>query len=196
MPLDKKAMKEIEESHRCRPYLIMDKDDKNIYAYPSSSSHSRGYNYYIDREKYNNLKDSWLNLQNIFKVPVFNLKEKFYTLNKEDRLEIQKKLQSKKGKSKKYVYNLTKNYNISKGDIVSINNNLNYVYKCTKESIYCYKVYTNSKCGKRITQIIVRNKKYYIDLESGTEYDIKNNIIIYIYPIIYIPTWCLIFLII
>lgn len=41
MPYDMEILEKIEESHRVRPYLVMYKDECNIYAYESSSSESK-----------------------------------------------------------------------------------------------------------------------------------------------------------
>ena len=57
MPLSKEELERIEESHRIRPYLVVYKDDANIYAYQCSSRNYNNLNnyekYYINKKEYN-----------------------------------------------------------------------------------------------------------------------------------------------
>lgn len=175
MPFNKKTMEEIEESHRCRPYLVMYKDDKNIYAYFSSSSMTGNANnikkYCIDKTKYGIQKDSWIDLKKIYKVPVYNLKDYFYTLKKEDFLQIKRRAELLKEKYPNSITESMDNYDITIGDIVCYKGNINYVYNCDKDKIYCYKLYRNSKFKKIFTPILIRNKKYFMDLDSDVKYN-------------------------
>lgn len=178
MPLSKKELDEIEESHRSRPYLVVYKDKMNIYAYPSSSTNTGDINsytkYHIDGSIYGNRKDSWFDLRKTYKVPVYNLKSSFYNLNIEDMIGIQRRLEVIKEKSSKEIYNLLDNYEITKGDIVWAKGNINYVYKCDKKYIYCYKLYRSSRYKKILAPILIRNKKYYIDLDDEVKYKRTN----------------------
>ncbi len=60
MPLPKKQLNKIEESHQIRPYLVRYKDKFNIYAYQSSSKQMDKLNntqeYCIRKIRYNKTK--------------------------------------------------------------------------------------------------------------------------------------------
>ena len=74
MPLSNSELGKIKIGHRIRMYLVIWKDFGNIYAYQSSSKRKSELNnyeiYIINRCRYSNKKDSWIDLTRIVKVPV------------------------------------------------------------------------------------------------------------------------------
>ena len=97
MPLSKKELNSIAENHQVRPYLVVHKNNFNIYAYQSSSKQWNRLNncqeYFINKFRYKQNKDSFINLTKVYKIPFINLKSYYITLNKQDLKNIQKRLQ-------------------------------------------------------------------------------------------------------
>ena len=60
MPLRKKELQKIEESHRIRPYLVVEKGNNFLLCYQSSSKNREELNnyqkYFINAKKYRNKK--------------------------------------------------------------------------------------------------------------------------------------------
>ena len=71
MPLSKKELKEIEENHQVRPYLVAYKDKFNIYSYKTSSKKYDKLNnheeYPVNGLRYNRNKNSFIDLRKIYK---------------------------------------------------------------------------------------------------------------------------------
>lgn len=181
MPLPKKELNKIEESHRIRPYLIMHKDKLNIYAYQSSSKQWDKLNntqeYCIHKERYKQNKDSYINLTKIYKIPFTNLKRRNITLNDLDLKNIQKRLLIQ-GEKSKYKFEI--GIHILEGDVIRINNQLYYVYASDNIYLYCLSVFRKCpKENKRYTTITINNKRYYSTLKENVSFErkIKLNII-------------------
>lgn len=111
MPLPKKQLNKIEESHQIRPYLIMHKDKFHVYAYPSSSKQWNKLNniqeYCICKTRYKQKKDSFINLTEIHKIVFIHLKKKYITLNELDLRNIEKRLMIQGRKS---IYTFGKDF--------------------------------------------------------------------------------------
>lgn len=182
MPLPKKELNKVEESHQIRPYLVMHKDKFNIYAYQSSSKQSDNLNnceeYCVNKIRYKQNKDSFINLTKIYKLPFVNLKEKHITLNELDLKNIQKRLLIHRGKG---IYKFTREIRIGEGDVIRVNNQLYYVYASDNAYLYCLTIFKKSpKDNKKYTKIIINNKTYYTtfkekaDFERTIKFDIVN----------------------
>lgn len=179
MPLSKRELKNIEESHRIRPYLVISKDKYNIWAYSSSSSsrQNRGFNNYeeycLPKTRYNQNRSSWISLTNPFKIPVCNLISKHRTLSSFDLKNIQKRLILSNSKT----IDLELDNLFETGDIVSKNNNFFYIYSTDNMFFYCFSI--SQKCPKNEknhTKIIVNRKTYYADFESLTSFRRAENL--------------------
>lgn len=182
MPLSRKELNKVEKSHQIRPYLVMDKDKFNIYAYQSSSKQLDKLNncqeYCIHKIRYNQNKDSFINLTKIYKLPFINLREKHITLNELDLKNIQKRLliQGKKG-----IYKFEIEIRIYEGDVIRVDNQLYYVYASDNVYLYCIAILKRCpKEDKNYIKIIINNKTYYttfkekVDFERTIKCDIAN----------------------
>lgn len=167
MPLSKKELKNIEKSHRTRPYLVISKDKYNIYGYASSSSsrQNKGFNNYeeycIPKTRYNQNKNSWISLTKLYKIPVCNLISKHQTISKFDLNNIQKRIElcSIRG------INISLANHFAVGDIIDFNRKLFYIYSADNVYLYCF--FITQKPLKETTQkIIVNNKSYYANFKE------------------------------
>lgn len=88
MPLPKKELKKIEEHHRIRPYLVVQKESNFLLCYQSSSKNKEQANNYekycINSKKYQNNKNSWIDLTSVKKIPIRNINLKYIQLNQID----------------------------------------------------------------------------------------------------------------
>lgn len=170
MPLKNKELKAIEESHRTRPYLVMWKDSANIYAYQASSKESRALNNYekycINKLRYRKSKDTWLELNKINKVPINNLKNKFYSLNLMDLKAIEKRLEIQKNRGKKIEHTFKKDIHISEGDAVLTNNFKYYIYTSDNAYLYAFKILNKDKTLKNYKVITINKKRYFADIKN------------------------------
>ncbi len=167
MPLSKKELNKIPESHQVRPYLIIYKDKFNLYAFPSSSKQSKKLNnfqeYLINKIHYKKIKNSFIDLTKIYKIPFVNLKSKYIKLNNLDLKNIQKRLVIQYNNQ----YDLLVNIYISEGDVISVDKKLYYVYACDNVYLYCILIYKKvNKDKKKYKNIIINNKSYYADFKE------------------------------
>lgn len=141
MPLPHYELEKIKADHRIRPYLVMWKDFANIYGYQSSSKRKREFNNYetyrINRCRYNNKKDSWIDLTRIVKVPVNCLMRKLCTLSKPDFMMIEKRLEIQKNKNKEIKKNFGIDFEYREGDVICKSSEKYYVFK-NNGKIYGY----------------------------------------------------------
>lgn len=175
MPLTKKELNTIEESHRIRPYLIVGKDFANIYAYPSSSKQTNTLNncqeYFINKLRYKQNKDSWINLTKLFEIPVNNLKSKHITLNKLDLKNIQKRLKILVHKNNNKRFQIPIDIYISEGDIIAVEHQLYYVYASDNSYLYCIIIFKKCpKNNKTYKTIIINNKTYYTTFKEKVSF--------------------------
>lgn len=173
MPLSKKELNKIEESHRIRPYLVMHKSRFNIYAYPSSSKQFVNLNntkeYCIHKARYNKNKDSFINLSKIYRIPVIDLQQKYITLNELDLKNIQKRLLIQ---GEKIKYKFLKEIRILEGDVIKIDKQLYYVYASDNMYLYCLIIF--KKCPqnkKHYAKIVINNKTYYTTFKEKATFE-------------------------
>lgn len=167
MPLPKKELNKIEESHQTRPYLVVAKDNFYIYAYQSSSKQCNRLNncqqYVINKLHYHQNKDSFINLTQIYKIPFINLRNKSLSLNQLDLKNVQKRLSI----SSDNIYNFPVDISISDGDVILVANQLYYVYASDNVNLYCFVIYPNyPKDCKIYKSIAVNNKIYYTTFKA------------------------------
>ena len=175
MPLSKKELNQIEESHQVRPYLIAQKDKFNIYAYKSSSKSNERLNNYeeysVNSLRYNRNKNSFIDLTKIYKIPFFNLKSKYITLNQFDLKNIEKRLQIQANKNNKNTFQFPIDIYILEGDMIEVNNQLYYVYASDNVYIYCLNLYKyNPKDIKKYEIISINSKMYYVSFKEMTSF--------------------------
>lgn len=165
MPLAKKELVTIEKSHQIRPYLVVNKDFSNIYGYPASSNQSNNLNnyeeYLINKLRYKQNKDSWINLTQLFEIPVNNLKSKYISLNLLDLKNIEKRLAILNNKNNNMLP-LHTNVYITEGDVITVKHHLYYVYACDNCFLYCFLIFKKRpKNTNNYKTIIINNKTYY-----------------------------------
>lgn len=181
MPLTKRELNSIVENHQVRPYLVVNKDRFNIYAYQSSSKQWNTLNncqeYFINKFRYKQKKDSFINLTKVYKIPFINLRSNYITLNEQDLKNIQKRLQIQT--NNKYQFSI--DIYILEGDVIVINHQLYYVYASDNVYLYCLIIFKKCpKDKKKYTNIIINNKTYYttfkekISFERTTKMNIMN----------------------
>ena len=173
MPLPKSKLKTIEKTHQIRPYLIVKKDKKSIYAFQASSTNHKVLNnyqeYFINRLNYNQKRNSFINLTKVYKIPFINLKEKYITLKTQDIKNIQKRIKIQI--NRKYPidinYQFPEDIRIVEGDLIIVNNQLYYVYADDNVYLYCIAVYKKYlQKGKIYTNISINKRTYYTNFEE------------------------------
>lgn len=172
MPLAKKELNTIAENHQIRPYLVVYKDNHNIYAYQSSSKQCNKLNnceeYFINKLRYKQSKNSFINLTKVYKIPFINLKSKYITLNQLDLKNIQKRLQTQPNKE---LYQFSIDIYIIEGDVIVISNQLYYVYASDNAYIYCLIIFKKCpKDKKKYKKIIINRKTYYTTFKEKTDF--------------------------
>lgn len=89
MPLKPEELKKIPINHQVRPYLIYKVEKQKIWGYPSSSKFQQFLNeeeqFFITRENHNCQKDSIINIQKLYKIPIENILNYAFTLTLEER---------------------------------------------------------------------------------------------------------------
>jgi len=164
MPLPKKALKQVDIDHRIRPYLIVGKNLFYIYCFQSSSKKwEKAYNYQeykINRLRYKITKDSFISLKKVYKIPFWNIKSKYISLQDIDLKNIQKRLEISGSNYKYYI-----DYKFDDGDVIKIKNQLYYIYTSDNTNLYCLIVYTN-KPSNKYEQIVVDGQIYYTKFEK------------------------------
>lgn len=159
MPLKRKTLKKIEKNHRVRPYIVVYKDLTYVYGVKCSSSPKNIRNnyleYFIPGKKYRQTKDTYVKLGKIYKVPVNNLKSKYYTLKNNDVISIKKRLAIIKNSGAEIDYNFPKGFKYDKGDVLKDGENTYYVYDVDNKNYYCY--YCSIKYDKKAKRYIKAN---------------------------------------
>lgn len=181
MPISKKELLTVEESHRTRPYLIMHKNLFSLFVYSSSSKqsvHSNSYNeYHINRLRYDKNKDSWISFSKLYKLPIFNLKSKYITLNEIDLNGIQKRLQILSEKYNNITFNFNMPIYLSEGDVIVIDKKLYYIYSVDNSNIYAFHIF--KKCPNDISlyeRIIIDKKIYYTTFNEKKVFQKTDNL--------------------
>ena len=166
MPLCKKELNKIAIDHRIRPYLILKKDKKFLYAYPSSSKHAKKLNsiqeYCINSTRYQTPKNSYINLTTLVKIPISNIKSKFTNLISHDLQNIEKRLKVFANHSSQF--NIP--FNLNEGDIINNHSQLYYVYTSDNTNLYAYTIYKKVKKHKKLIKVIINGKSYYFDFNN------------------------------
>lgn len=140
MPLSADELSMIEESHRIRPYLVVAKDDNDIYGYYcSSKKKSRYLAYYkLDKNIYNHRKNTYIYLTKTYRIPRANFKSIFDTVSNNQLMMIERKLRV----NSRYLRGLI-HFDIDIvnqiGDIIKINQQLYYIYQSDSTNLYTYK---------------------------------------------------------
>ena len=149
MPLRKKELQKIEESHRTRPYLVVEKGNNFLLCYQSSSKNREELNnyqkYFINAKKYRNKKDSWIDLTDVKKIKIKNIKSPYMKLNQIDIKKIEKRI---------IIGQYRENYNLIRfnepilleaGDVVVKDKISYYIYADDNVNVYGFKIQKYNK---------------------------------------------------
>lgn len=182
MPLSKKKLKKIEESHRIRPYLVVSKDKNAIYAYQTSSkrqTYANNYETYgIDQTRFGYYRNSHIDLSLIWKVPKKNLIKKMWHLPNLDLSMIAKrlKIQSDRGEIGVFQFDDIP-VQIGEGDVISYSvcdTKLAYVYGRGKDSLLCYPLSPVKESNYEA--IIINETIFYIDFQHQLIFNDVNSV--------------------
>ena len=137
MPLKPEELEAIEENHRIRPYLIVAKDETDIYGYYCSSKRNNRYlaSYKLDKDIYNHRKNTYVYLTNTYKIPRANFKDIYSPVATYNLMMIERKLMV----NSRYIrglihFDLSITHQI--GDIIRVENKLYYIYQIDNTNIY------------------------------------------------------------
>ena len=144
MPLKPEELEAIEENHRIRPYLIVAKDETDIYGYYCSSKRNNRYlaSYKLDKDIYNHRKNTYVYLTNTYKIPRANFKDIYSHVATYNLMMIERKLMV----NSRYIrglihFDLSITHQI--GDIIRVENKLYYIYQIDNTNIYTYQAKFN-----------------------------------------------------
>ena len=170
MPLNKKELSEIEESHRIRPYLVVKKEKNFIFCYQSSSKSRKQYNNYeeycLNKLKYKNKKDSWLDLKSIKRIEIKNIKGNYIKLKEIDIKRIEKRICIEQNRGNSETIKFNKTIYIEIGDVILYNEKLYYVYSEDNVNIYCFEIHKRKKENVIEENIIINRKTYYTNFKE------------------------------
>ena len=175
MPLSNKELEKIEENHRIRPYLIVEKDKNYFICYQSSSKSRTKFNnyeeYFVNKFKYNKKKDSWIDLTKTFEIPMNNIKSEYIRLDEFDIREIEKRLSIEFNRGNKSILKFCTLIYVDVGNVIIKENMQYYVYAEDNIFIYCLKI--QKKKEENLNTIIINKKTYYADFNE--KISIKRN---------------------
>ncbi len=182
MPFSNETIRQIEESHRVRPYLLLaQKKEEGFYAFPMTSQ-------VLNRDLENNIvtlsspknkkgRHSIIKIQECYFLPMFNIIESHSKLSKDKKNEMFKKL--KRNLSfQHYPHEVFKLISESKVeftpfDVVEHNTNfymINSVNEYTEKAI-CTRIYRYPKNGTY--RITLDGQYFFIDFSDVTQLDVE-----------------------
>ena len=168
MPLSRKELNSIAENHQVRPYLVVHKYNFNQSSSKQSNRLNNCQEYFINKFRYKQNKDSFINLTKVYKIPFINLKSYYITLNKQDLKNIQKRLQIQENNKFQFSVDIY----ILEGDVISINHQLYYVYASDNVYLYCLIIFKKCpKDKKKYVNIIINNKTYYTTFKEKISFE-------------------------
>lgn len=180
MPLSKKKLKTIEESHRIRPYLVVKKSKNYLICYQSSSKASESLNnyeqYLIKKERYKKKRNSYLTLSKTIKVPICNIKNKYIKVNDIDLRKIEKRLEIIENRDRRDIEKFNVPINIEEGDVIFYNENTYYIYTTDNVYVYGIKIHKRNTKKQKSKKIIINRKTYYIILDDAKKEGLKRNL--------------------
>ena len=157
--------------------FVFPRKKSNILGSKQSTTLNNFQEYRINKFRYKQNKDSYLNLVKVYKIPFYKIKNKHKTLNDVDLKNIQKRLNVNKSS-----YKLIENIYILEGDVIESENQLFYVYSTDNVYVYCFFIF--KKYPKELSNIqkkehIKKNNK--MTYESGTIFQVGKAKMVYLY---------------
>ena len=170
MPLPKKQLKEIEESHRVRPYLVVEKGQNFLLCYQSSSKNREELNnyqkYFINGKKYRNKKDSWIDLTEVQKIKIKNIKSPYIKLSQIDIKKIEKRIWISQNRGNSNLIRFNEPIHLEIGDVVEKDEITYYIYSEDNVNIYGFKIQKRNKEKKNLEQIRINRRIYYTNFKE------------------------------
>lgn len=170
MPLSDEELSKIEESHRIRPYLVVDKGDNVVYAFQSSHTRFNALNNYqtygIDYRKFGYDKN-WIRLQQVECIPIDNLRAKMLHLSDHDLSMIEKRLKIQSNRGNKTYLSFHVPIKFCTGDVVqnlADNKMLHYVHAVEGNKLICYPI--SFQYRKDWIKIKINKSIFYIDFSK------------------------------
>lgn len=169
----------LEIAQKYEDYLVIGKGFNHIYAYKISKYdlpiNFRFMNYNINLKKYNQKGDSHLSLRYVYKIPISDISRKKYSLDFEDKKNIQRRITictNKTYLNEKYKISLDVPVNITVGDIIRVDKELYLIYSINEFYIECFKLFklltiidvdTSFDKVNEIMRIVIDNEEYFIN---------------------------------
>ena len=169
----------LEIAQKYEDYLVIGKGFNHIYAYKISSYdlpiNFRFMNYNINLKKYEQKGDSHLSLRYVYKIPISNISRKKYSLDFEDKKNIQRRITictNKTYLNEKYKISLDVPINITVGDVIRVGKEVYLIYSINEFYIECFKLFklltiidvdTSFDKVNEIMRIVIDNEEYFIN---------------------------------
>ena len=168
-----------EIAQRYEDYLVIGKGFNCIYAYKISKYdlpiNFRFMNYNINLKKYNQKGDSHLSLRYVYKIPISDISRKKYSLDFEDKKNIQRRITictNKTYLNEKYKISLDVPINITVGDIIRVDKELYLIYSINEFYIECFKLFklltiidVDASFDKvnETMRVVINNEEYFVN---------------------------------
>ena len=180
MPLPKKQLKEIEESHRIRPYLVVEKGTNYLLCYQSTSKNKEKLNnyqkYFINSKKYKIKKDGWIDLTAIKKITIKNIQSSYIKLDQIDIRKIEKRISINKFKGNSNLIRFNEPIHLEIGDVVVKNEITYYIYSEDNVNIYGFKIQKKNRENQKLEEIKINKKIYYTDFKEFKTINRNDNV--------------------
>lgn len=170
MPLSRKELKKIDTSHRIRPYLVVKKEKKFLLCYQSSSKKRECMNNYekycVNSGKYRNKNASWIDLTDVKKIRIKNIRLEFIKLSQIDIKKIEKRISIGQNKGNAQLIRFNIPIHIEIGDVISQESNLYFVYGEDNVNIYCFRIQKKINKNRKLEKIKINHKTYYTNFKE------------------------------
>ncbi len=170
MPLPKKQLKKIGETHRIRPYLVVEKGNNFLLCYQSSSKNREKLNnyqkYFINSNKYKIKKDSWIDLTAIKKITIKNIQSSYIKLDQIDIKKIEKRISINQFKGNSNLIRFNEPIHLEIGDVVVKDGIALYIYSEDNVNVYGFKIQKKNKEKQKFEEIRINKKIYYTNFKD------------------------------
>ena len=170
MPLPKKQLKQIEESHRIRPYLVVEKGPNFLMCDQSITKNRKEINnykkYLINGKKYRKKKNSWLDLTKVEKISIKNIQSPYIKLNQIDIKKIEKRIWISQCRGNSDLIRFNEPIYIEIGDVVVKAEKTFYIYSEDNVNIYGFEIQKRNKNKQEFETIKINKKTYYTNFKE------------------------------
>ena len=150
MPISEKALNNIPEGHRARPYLIVQKSDNELYGYACATHPKRVKSYekhifvnMVYDEENKKYKDSCVQLDKAFIIPMSHILNFYQELDEFTIIQIARELQVCENIRKKGVLQFSKPIHLLVGDIIFVDNTYYYIRSIKDDKYNVYRFDNN-----------------------------------------------------